>query len=153
MARQDVRYIRFYTDGSTARKVETSRPAVKKQLPKQKKRKKIVLYVDPIAIFGIMTAVVMLVIMTVSMVMLHNAENRAVAMEQRVVELQAEHDALVEEYEAGYDLAQVEKTALALGMVPKEQVEHVTLYVGAAPQEQPVTLWNQILSFLSGLFA
>ena len=153
MARQTDRYIRFYTDGSAARKMETSKPAAKPKLPKAKKKKKIVLYVDPIAILGIMTAAVILVVMTVSMVMLHNAQNEALAMEQRVVELQAENDALQAEYESGYDLAEVEKTALALGMVPKEQVEHVTLYVQAPAEDQTVGAWGQIWAFLTGLFA
>ena len=61
MARQpDVQYIRFYTDGSAARKVEVAGPVRNSALPqKPRKKKKIVLYVDPLAILGIFTAVIL----------------------------------------------------------------------------------------------
>ena len=74
-------------------------------------------------------------------------------MEQQVAELRAENAALQAEYESGYDLADVERTALALGMVPKEQVEHVTLYVAPAPQQETIGPLAQFWSFLIGLFA
>lgn len=154
MARQsNARYISFYTDGSAARKIEVSKPAVKSTLPKKKRRKKIVLYVDPIAILGIMTAVVMTIIMTVSLFMLRDAQAKAVAMEQQAMQLRAENLELQAEYEAGYNLEQVEQTALALGMVPKDQVEHVTLYVQPTPTQKTVSPLAQLWSFLSGLFA
>ena len=38
-----------------------------------------------------------------------------------------ENRTLEETYKASYTLSDVEKTALALGMVPAEQVEHVRL--------------------------
>lgn len=154
MARHnEVRYISFYTDGSAARKMDLYKPAAKTTLPKAKKKKRITLYVDPVAILGIMTAAVMLIIMTVSVFLLKDAQQEALLMERQVAELQAENKALQAEYEDGYDLVEVERTALALGMIPKEQVEHVTLYVQPAPQQQTVGPLAQIWSFLVGLFA
>ena len=155
MARQtDVRYIRFYTDGSAARKVDIVKPAPRTTLPQRsKKQKKIVLFVDPVAILGIVTAVVMVIIMTASLFMLNAAEDRATAMEHRVEVMQQENEALQAEYEASYDIEQVEQTALALGMVPKDQVEHIQLYVDVPVNSETPGTWDQIWSFLTGLFA
>ena len=155
MARKtDVRYIRFYTDGSAARKVDyVGYGSANKTLPKKKKQKKIVLYVDPVAVLGIVTALVMLVVMTVSMFMLYDAQNQAQVMEQRVEQLRVENEALEAEYQSGYDLEQVERTALALGMVPKAQVQHIQLHVDVPTAKNNANAWDQFCAFLSGLFA
>ena len=152
--RTDIRYVRLYTDGTAARKLDVARPAAKTTLPrKAKKQKKIILHVDPIAILGTITAMVMLVIMVVSMFMLRDAENRATAMEQRVEKVLMENQELQKEYESGYDLEQVERTALALGMVPKAEVQHVKLHVQVPQVQTPDTAWDQFVAFLTGLFA
>jgi len=159
MARQpDVKYIRFYTDGSAARKVEVANPVRKSAVSKKpRKQKKIVLYVDPLAILGIFTAVVMLAVMLSSMVLLKNAKAETMAMEQYVAQLREENAALQNEHEAGYDIKEVERTALALGMIPAEQAQHVTLEKNPAPAvqleaEKPDT-WDWIYTLLTGLFA
>ena len=155
MARQpDVRYIRLYTDGSAARKMELSAPATKaRNHHRPKKQKKILVFIDPVAILGIMTAVVMLIVMFAGMNMLKNARNEAKQMEQYVVSLQEENRNLQAEYKAGYDLDTVEQTALALGMVPADQVEHISIHV-EVPEETPQPdTWDQIYTFLTGLFA
>lgn len=152
--RTDIRYVRLYTDGTAARKLDVARPAANTTLPKKaKKQKKIILHVDPIAILGTVTAMVMLVIMVVSMFMLRDAQNKATVMEQRVEKVLMENQELQKEYESGYDLEQVERTALALGMVPKAQVQHVKLHVQVPQVQTPDTAWDQFVAFLTGLFA
>ena len=151
--RLDVRYIRMYTDGSAARKIEVAGPSHKPAIPRPKKKKKIILHVDPVAIFGIMTAVVMLIIMMVSMGMLMDAQENTRAMESYVEKLQTENQRLRTEYEEGYDVAEVERTALALGMVPREQVRHVNLSVKTPNTAPTADAWDQIYVFLAGLFA
>lgn len=154
MARQtDVRYVRFYTDGSVARKMDIVRPAAKTTLPKKRKQKKIVLHVDPVAILGTLAAVMMLVIMMVSLFMYVEERNKAEAMELRVAQMQAENEKLQAEFDAGYDIETVEKTALALGMVPEEQVTHVKLEVKQPTPEKEPSAWTQFVAMLAGLFA
>ena len=159
MARQpDVKYVRFYTDGSAARKVEVAGPIRKNALPpKTRKKKKIVLYVDPLAILGIFTAIIMLTIMFSSMAMLQNAKAETAAMEQYVTQLREENATLQNEYEDGYDIREVERTALALGMIPMEQAQHVTLEKDPAPvvqlEERQTDTWDWIYTLLTGLFA
>ena len=147
-----VQYVSLYTDGSAARKLELNVPVRNKTCAKVKKNKRITVYVDPVAILGIVTAVVMLAVMAVSVFQLWDAQQEAAVMSSYVQELRAENKALRTEFEAGYDVEQISHTAQALGMVTKDQVRHVTLQVQPQQTVQPVSLWARICAFLSGLF-
>lgn len=154
MARQpDVRYIRLYTDGSAARKMEVAAPVKTAKRNRPRKQKRILVFVDPVAILGILTAVVMLIVMFTSMHMLKQARYETAQMEQYVASLQEENKLLQEEFEAGYDLETVEQTALALGMVPADQVEHIYISVEVPQETVQPDAWDQIYTFLAGLFA
>lgn len=154
MARQpDVQYIRFYTDGSAARKVAPVAPLKTIKLPKIKKHKRITLHIDPIAISGIVMAAVMLVLMLVGVTQLTNTRQELVSMQSYVQTLQEEKISLEVTYEQGYDLEAVEQTALALGLVPKEEVKHVSIRVPQPQIEEEPSAWEQFYTFLTGLFA
>ena len=43
--------------------------------------------------------------------------------------------------------------ALALGMVPQEDAEQVTMQVTPIQEEQTGSVWTNIWTFLTGLFA
>ena len=154
MARQpEVQYIRFYTDGSAARKIAPLAPFKTIKLPKPKKHKRITLRIDPVAIAGIVMSVVMLVLMLVGAAQLNSTRNELYAMATYVDALQQENRSLEATYSQGYDLEAVEKTALALGMVPKEQVQHITIQVPPVETEKMPGAWEQFCTFLTGLFA
>lgn len=125
--KSDVQYIRYYTVGSAARKLAPQVTEQPKAAPKPRKAKRVLVFIDPVAILGIVTAVIMLTCMLVGMVQLNEVWTRQAAVENQVQRLIRENETLQETYEAGYDLANIEKTALALGMVPAEQVEHIPL--------------------------
>ena len=150
-----VQYVQFYTAGSAARQVTPVVPLQKTAQPSKRKYKKIVLRVDPVAALGMVVAVLMLVLMISGFSQLQAAQAQTVAMEQYVQQLQAENAVLEAEYTAGYDAHEVEQMALALGMVPSSQVQHVNVQL-SAPQEpavQTLSFWDQIGVFLAGLFA
>lgn len=154
MARQpDVQYIRFYTDGSAARKVAPVVPFKTIKLPKVRKRKHLTLEIDPIAIAGIVMSAVMVVLMAVGAVQLSNTRNELQSMTAYVDTLQQEKLSLEATYSQGYDLEAVEKTALALGLVPKEQVQHITIHVPPVQTEETPGMWDRFCTFLTGLFA
>lgn len=154
MAKQiDVRYIRLYTDGSAARKMEVAVPVQQARLPRAKKQKKIVLYIDPVAVLGIVTAVVMLIVMAISSHNFIRAQQKVAVMESYVQELRQENVALRETYEAGYDLQEVERTARALGMIPSQQARHVTVQVEVPQTQVQPNVLEQFYAFLTGLFA
>ncbi|MBQ6851512.1 MAG: hypothetical protein IJO04_00560 [Oscillospiraceae bacterium] len=153
MVQHQVQYVRFATVGSAARK-PVSMTAVKKTvLPKPRKKLRTVVYVDPVAVLGILVAAFMMVTMIVGLVDFAAARQEAAVMEQYVEQLSEQNRQLQQTYESGYDLEVVENTALALGMVPKDQVETVTIYVSEPQQTETITLWTRIGTFLTGLFA
>ena len=153
MARKfDVQYVRFYTDGSTARKVVTAEPVQTVRLPKATKSKRIVLTIDPVATAGILMAAMMLVLLVVGVFQLRSARQGVTQMAAYVDTLQAENTVLQDTYNASYDIEYVEKTALALGLVPREQVRQVRMQLPAVQEGHP-GMWDRFYTFLTGLFA
>jgi len=91
--------------------------------------------------------------MVVGVTKLHEAQQQTAVMEQYVEQLQEQNESLRAEYAEGYDLAEVERTARALGMVHADQVKHVTVQVQTPEPTPRHTLWEQIGMFLARLFA
>lgn len=158
MARQpEIQYIRPYTDGSAARQVELlPRRESKTRLPKVRKVKPLVIQVDLLALCAIVVAAVMLVMLVSGCVKLRQSRAEAVRLASYVSSLRNENAELKHEYQNGYDLETVERTALALGMVPVEDVTWVTL-TGEEPEVEirfyEPTFWEKVISFFDGLFA
>ena len=123
----DVHYVRYYTAGSAARELAPKIPQRTKPAQKARKARKTVVYIDPVAIIGVVTAIIMMVVMILGVVELNQLKNEATAMQSYVLDLKAENAQMTTQYQEGYDLEVVEKTALALGMVPADQVTHVQL--------------------------
>lgn len=151
----DVQYIRYYTQGSAARSIL---PAAKPQtgkLPNIKKKKIQRIYIDPVATLGAVVAICMLVMMVVGIGQLRAEQQKTADMISYVEQLQAKNTALLAQYEEECDLEAVEKTALALGMIPQPQAAHTSIHVelSTAENHMPVTLWQRIGTFLTGLFA
>ena len=154
MARQpDIQYVRFYTQGSAARKLAPPAPLKTIKLPKIKLNKDITLHIDPLALAGIAMAIVMLVLMVQGITGLHSARQQTETMTAYVQTLQEENLQLQQTFSQGYDLEQIERTALALGFVPKEQVQHVTVQIPPQVVEQEPGTWERLRTFLTGLFA
>ena len=154
MARKtDIQYVRFYTDGSAARKIAPVAPLKTMKLPKIKRKKRTTLHIDPLAFAGIMMAAVMLVLMAVGIHQLRTARGELQTMDTYVQTLTEENQHLQQTFHEGYNLEQIEKTALALGLVPKEQVTHITIQVPKEPAVEEPSAWEQVYAFLTGLFA
>lgn len=153
--KHDILYVNFYTDGSSARKLAPAFPVQQPQRkPKTKKKSKIVVHLDPVAVCSLMVAVVLMIMMAVGVTQFQNARAEAQAMEQYLQQLTEENESLSAQYWDGIDLAEVEKTALALGMVPRQQVQSVSIHLSESAVQQPQqNFWNQILTFLTNLFA
>ena len=153
MLRQEIQYIRYDNVGSAACKPVVVSSAKKNALPNARKQKRKVISIDPVATVGILVALFMLVSMAVGVVEYVQVRKQAAQMEQYVEQLSVRNEELTEKFESGYDLEAIEKTALALGMVPMEQVQTVQIQVTIPQEEKTVTLWEQIGIFITGLFA
>ena len=157
MARKaEIRYVNCYNVGSLAFKVDLSPVPQKKQttnLPKQRKRKKILIHVDPVAVAGVCLAFVMLIMMVVGLCQLSAAKQQATRMQSYVMHLQEQNRALDAQYHAGFDPEEIRQIATEMGMVPIEQVQHIQISVPATEPVQKPTVWENVYTFLVGLFA
>ena len=155
MARHpEIQYVRFYTDGSSARKPAPVAAFTTIKLPKIKKHKKITLRIDPIALAGIVMAAVMLVLMAVGVAQLSSTRTQLQTMSAYVDTLQDENTSLKNQFAQNCDLEEVQRTALALGLVPMDQVRHVSIRVPDIPQQETGSgTWERFYTFLTGLFA
>lgn len=160
MARQpDIQYVRYYTSGSAARKIELQPEKKKKnnvtlpQRPRIQRQKRTVIPVDPISVLAVLVAGFMLIAMVAGMLRLGAVNAEVETMDGYVAQLQQENAALRQEYESGYDLKDVEQKALEMGLVPIEQVEHVTIEVIEPVEEAEPTFWEKAAAFFGELFA
>ena len=157
MARKaEVHYVNFYMAGSEALKFDPkpiAQPKQPVQMPKQRRKKKIVLWVDPMALVGICAAFIMLIMMIVGMFQLGSAQKQARQMQAYVERLQAENAQLEQEYRAGYDPEEIRQIASAMGMIPKEEAQHIQIQIEAPQAEEESSFWQNVYTFLVDIFA
>ena len=151
-----IQYVgQFYIHGSEARQLELQekKKQAKSKLPLERLRKIEVVYLDPVAIFGIVTALVMLTVMILGVLQIRDDWEEYRVMSNYVSRLNSENAELQADYRSQYDLEDIRIKAQALGMVPKSDLEVRTVYV-TIPQPEPEMTWlEEIQWFLSGLFA
>lgn len=151
-----IQYVgQFYIHGSEAWQLELQekKKRAKSKLPLERLRKVEVVYLDPVAIFGIVTALVMLTVMILGVLQIRDDWEEYRVMSNYVSRLNSENAQLQADYRSQYDLEDIRVKAQALGMVPKSELEVRTVYV-TIPQPEPEMTWlEEIQWFLSGLFA
>ena len=153
-----IQYVSYYSVGSAARKVDLTRPIYEPAYPEletqPQRKRRIVVKVDPLALCSILVSVVMLVLMVAGVFQLYGAWQQEQALAAYVQELSAKNAELEQTYRDGYDLEQIEREALALGLVPVDQVQHITMRVEMPVQQQEeLTFWQELTAFFDGLFA
>ena len=152
----DIQYIdRFYVHGSEARVLELKpkRRIIKTVLPLSAPDKTIKIAVDPVAICGIVVAVALLVLMAVGTVQYVRVCGRYQQMMDYVVSVQNENVQLREDYRSQIDLDEIREKALAMGMVPAEEAERITIEVVTPVREPEMNAWEEFLWLCRGLFA
>ena len=151
-----IQYVgQFYIHGSEARQLELQekRKQARSKLPLERLRKIEVVYLDPVAIFGIVTALVMLTVMILGVLQIRDDWKEYRVMSNYVSRLNSENAELRADYRSQYDLEDIRIKAQALGMVPKSDLEVRTVYV-TIPQPEPEMTWlDELQWFLSGLLA
>ena len=157
MARKpDIQYIdKFYVHGSEARVLELKpqKRKAKTVLPEAAPVKEKVVRIDLLSLSAIAVAAAMIVLMMVGCFQLKAAFDRTVDMSHYVISLQNENLELNKTYYAGFDAADIEQKALALGMIPMEKARTMTIS-GIVPEEVPApTMWENFIWFMKGLLA
>ena len=154
MARKTTeRYVRYYTFGSTA--VKLDRRERKAALPEYKtpeKRKPIA--VDPIALVGSAVAVLLAVLMLVGFAQVAHTSAQVQKLQTQVMTLELEQEQLRQKYEAGYDLEEVRAAAESMGMIPVEDAIHVRVELPTDTiQIEHLSWWDSMLLSLRRFFA
>ena len=160
MARKaDIQYVHhYYTGGTAAKKVAVKAERKKKPLPLfepllAQPDQKITVKVDPVSLGAIVVCAVLVVMMVVSLFQYSAAYQRNVALQEYVYTLEGDQARLDQTYRSGFDLARVEAQALALGMIPADQAQTITISGEIPAPQQAQTLWQRVGMFLGELFA
>ena len=155
MAKYNNRYIQFYTPGTAAVKVQVQQEQNWAPLPELRPEERKAIYIDPVAIFGCIVAVCMLILMAVGINQINESRREVAALERYVAQLAVENQTLEETYASGYNLSDIRRKATDMGMVPAEDIAETPIYVTIQlPVEQEtVTAWQQFTAFLTGIFA
>ena len=153
MARNPDRYVRYYTFGSAAPKLD--RPEPRQKLPKMKPaQKRKPLPIDPVAVLGSTVALLLAVLMVVGLAQVTGTNARIREMETEVMTLEMEQEALRELYEAGYDLEEVRDEALSMGMIPADDAQHIRVSISTRSAEVPrLSWWDTLLVSMRQFFA
>lgn len=154
MARNNYdRYVRFYTFGSTAVKVEDPRRTAK--LPKYcKPEKRKPIPFDPVAFAGSIVAVFLAVLMIVGLFQVTAADAQVRELETQLIGLQQQEQMLLDRYYGSIDLEEVRVAAESMGMIPAEEAAHVQIQVPAQiVQVQTLSWWDTMLASLRQFFA
>lgn len=145
----------FYVHGSEAKKLqeEQRRKEARTKLPLERLRKMEAIYIDPVALISIAVAVLMLVTMVYGVLRITKDWTEYRQMSAYVSELNLENANLYQEYRENIDLEDVYTKAVALGMLPVEEVptRTITVHVPEAPVEP--TWMERTTAFFAGLFA
>ena len=158
MTRQpDIQYVHFSIDGTAARKLDTRRKvshaSTRNQQQKPRRQKRKVVYVNPMAICAMMLAGLMLIVMAGGMLRLGYINAQTEKMENYISVLQEEKIQLQAEYDDSFDVEEVRQKALAMGLVPRQDSEQITISVQVPTVQEEPTVWDRIGTFLAGLFA
>ena len=152
-----IQYIgQFYVPGSEAQVLapKKKKKKAKTKLPIAKQEQVKAIYIDPVALLGITVAVVMLAVMVVGALQLRSDWAQYEQMSNYVSQLN--HDNAELEHSTFSLSSTVNKDirdkALALGMVPVEEVPSRTITVTRSQPKPERTLWDDIVWFFGGLF-
>ena len=151
-----IQYVgQFYVHGSEAKalQLQEEKRQAKTKLPLVRIQKIEKVYVDPVALAGIAVAVVMLVTMVLGAIQIKRDWNQYEQVSSYVSELKKENARKNHAYRMSYDLADIETKALAMGLVPRSELETVTVSVTVPEKVPQMTRMEEIRFFLEGLFA
>ena len=152
----EIQYIgQFYVHGSEAKKLaeKNEQKKAKTKLPLHRFERVRKVHVDVLAISSILIAAVLMVTMVAGTLSLQAAWQEMHIAQEYVYELESANATLAAEYRSSYDLEEIRSAATALGMIPQEEAQVISLHV-TVPEIQPEpTLLENIAWFVEGLFA
>ena len=154
----DIQYVgQFYTYGSEAKEVALQQKKAKTILPLERLRSIQEVRLDPVAWFGIVVSVVMVITMVIGALNIRGAWAEYEVMHSYVSELRQENTRLELTYQRGYNPEDIKGTAISLGMIPVSEAQTMTVKVNVPAPKEELTRWEEFKDnvqwFIDGLFA
>lgn len=137
----------YYSYGSEARKLKRN-PVV---LVSDVRLKKRTVYIDPVALAGIVIAAVLLVSLAVGSVIFYRQWHRNAELNTAVLTLKQENSNLRYRYESGFDREEVRLKAKSFGMIPAEEAQTRFITVHMPAPKARKSAWEDVVWFFSGL--
>ena len=152
----EIQYVgQFYVHGSEARQLQLQeqRRQAKTKLPLARIQRIEKVYVDPVALIGIAVAVIMLVTMVLGAVQIKRDWDQYERVSAYVSELKKENARMSHLYRSSYDLEDIKTKAVSMGLVPKSELQTMSVTVTLPEPEVEPTRMEEIKFFLEGLVA
>ncbi len=153
----EIQYVsRFYVFGSEAPSAAPKQPP--KSPAKKKHHRNLTegiqkIYIDPVALCGVVAAVVMLCLLAVGALDLRATRTEYDRMKEQLSELRRENALLAHTYHTGYDAEEVRTQADKMGMVDSNEVDGFTVFLSVPQHPKQRTAWDDFKWFLSWLFS
>lgn len=148
-----IQYVgQFYVYGSEAAAPKKKKEEKKHVLPSAPKLKNDhYIYIDPVAVCGILLAAVVLVMLAVGAFQLKNAMEDYDQQSQTLTAVRRQNAVLEHQYRTGLDLESVQTQAEKLGMVASSEVESRRIHVNVPEHPQEETLLQRLWWHIRGL--
>lgn len=137
----------FYIVGSEAAKLKRKKNPAVLATPTVRRT----VYVDPVALAGIVMAVVLLVGLAVGCLQYRSAWKENERVHAAVSALRSENTALRQRYTDGYDVESIRDKAKDMGLVPAEEAQVRFMDVTMPKPQKTTSWWREVKWFLSGL--
>lgn len=150
----EIQYVgQFYVFGSEAPqpKAQPQKSKVKRPELHLKRLQKV--YVDPVALCGVLIAVVMLSFLIAGAYHLRDTRTAYDQMKAQLVDLKRDNLKRNHEYRTSYNLEEIRAQAEKLGMVDAEEAERFTVFFSVPKEEKKNSAWDDFVWLISGMFS
>lgn len=151
----EIQYVgQFYVYGSEAKEAERKAQRaekIKSLLPKPKLDKVRKLYVDPVAMGGILVAMIILVVLAIGAVRLQESWDQYNRMERYLDQVMWDNAKVEQAYRSSFDMEKIRTTAEAMGMVPVSKLKVMKVRVTVPEPVKEPTAWDNFKWFVKGL--
>lgn len=149
-----IQYVgQFYVYGSEARalEVEAQKEKAKTRLPKIRLDRFQKLYIDPVALGGLLVAAVILTVLVLGMHKLNESWQEYGRMSAYLTELKRTNATLSHSYHTGYDSDTVREAAKSVGYVENEDAQYMLITPRVPKKAAEPTLKDDIIWFVRSL--
>lgn len=150
----EIQYVgQFYVFGSEVPKQEPKSQKSKVKLPELHLERFQKIYINPVALGGVLIALVLLGFLISGAFHLRDTRVAYDQVKNQLTELKRENAQLYHTYHTSYTLEDIRDQAERIGMVDAQEAERFTVFFSPPQEEEEYTAWDDFLWLLSGLFS